>query len=243
MLAVARLFAMALMFIYILILTLVISVFRPFHRNNVQIVANTLGKLGNKIMGITIESRVPDSVRNGGPYVFIANHQNSYDIFTMASVVLPGTVSIGKQSLKWIPVFGQIYWLSGNIMIDRKNSGKARGTLGQAISKVKDKGISIWLFPEGTRSNGKGLLPFKTGAFHAAVQADVPMVMICGSNSCGQIKLNKWNNGKMIIEMLPPHMLTDTEKQNIRSTSVKMREQMGAKIELLNQEMKAENAK
>ncbi len=45
------------------------------------------------------------------------------------------------------------------------------------------------MFPEGTRSRGRGLLPLKTGAFRTAIQANVPIVPICASNQVGTINL------------------------------------------------------
>ena len=64
--------------------------------------------------------------------------------------------------------------------------------------------LSIWMFPEGTRSRGRGLLPFKTGAFHTAMQAGVPIVPVVASSYANQIDLNRWDNGEVLIEMLPP---------------------------------------
>lgn len=60
------------------------------------------------------------------------------------------------------------------------------------------------MFPEGTRSRGRGLLPFKTGAFHAAIAAGVPVIPVCVSTTSNKIKLNRLNNGLAIVEMLPP---------------------------------------
>ena len=64
------------------------------------------------------------------------------------------------------------------------------------------------MFPEGTRSRGRGLLPFKTGAFHAAIAAGVQLFP-CVSNTSNKINLNRLNNGLVIVEMLPP---VDTSK-------------------------------
>ena len=58
-------------------------------------------------------------------------------------------VSLGKKSLKWIPFFGQLYWLSGNILIDRANRSKAAGTISKSAEKIKQKGLSVWMFPGG----------------------------------------------------------------------------------------------
>lgn len=215
----------------------IVCLLRPFHRNNVYLTAKYLGKV-TKIFGLEVEVRVPDSVKTMSPVVYICNHQNSYDIFTVANAVLPNTVSVGKKSLKWIPFFGQMYWLTGNILIDRKNTSKAINTIALTAKKIKEKQLSVWLFPEGTRSNGRGLLPFKTGAFRTAIQADVPVVPICASNIHGSINLNRWNNGKMIIEMLEPVDLSDVGKDNIRSVVNEVRDNMATKIAELDHEVK-----
>ena len=95
----------------------------------------------------------------------------------------------------------------------------------------------MWLFPEGTRSYGRGLLPFKTGAFRTAQQAGVPIVPIIASNSHEQIKLNRWDTGKMIIEFLPPVSLEGIEKEGIRKVADKTRATMLAKFQALSEEV------
>lgn len=174
-----------------------------------------MGKV-SKLLGLDIEVRIPDEVKNLGPVVYVANHQNTYDIFTISSAVQPNTVSVGKKSLQWIPFFGQMYRMTGNILIDRKNTSKAMDTIAITAEKIKEKSLSVWLFPEGTRSNGHGLQPFKTGAFRTAVMAGVPIVPICLSNLHEKIKLNRWDNGKLIIEFLQPIEITDASRENIK---------------------------
>jgi 1-acyl-sn-glycerol-3-phosphate acyltransferase len=192
-----------------------------------------MGKV-SKLLGLTVEIRVPDNVKDLGPVVYTANHQSGWDIFTISGAVQRNTVSVGKKSLKWIPFFGQMYWLTGNILIDRNNTNKAMGTIEQTVKKIKERGFSVWLFPEGTRSKGRGLLRFKTGAFRTAQQAGVPIVPICSSNLHGQIKLNRWNNGKYIIEFLPPTYFTEDNKDNIRAVANDIHAQMVEKINLLS---------
>jgi 1-acyl-sn-glycerol-3-phosphate acyltransferase len=222
-----------------LVLICLVSIFycliRPFHRDNVYHTAKYLGKIP-RLLGVTVEVRIPNSVKNIGPVVYIANHQNSYDLFTMSNAVQPATVSVGKKSLKWIPFFGQMYWLTGNILIDRNNTNKALNTIEVTADKIKNKGLSIWLFPEGTRSRGRGLLQLKTGAFRTAIQSQVPVVPICGSNQHGTIKLNRWNNGKIIIEFLDPIHLCEDSKQSLRHTANEAHALMKDKIEQLNKE-------
>ena len=148
-------------------------------------------------------------MKENEPYVFIANHQNSFDLITICKAALPGVVTIGKKSLKWIPIFGQIYWLSGNILIDRNNSGKAKNTLDIAAKRIANKRNSVWFFPEGTRSYGRGLLPFKQGAFKLAKTTSKPVVMVTASNLHNKVKWNRWNNGTVLIDISAPQVLSD----------------------------------
>lgn len=222
-----------------LVLICTISIFycllRPFHRNNVYHTAKYLGKIP-KILGVEVEVRIPDSIKNIGPVVWAANHQNNYDLFTHANAVMPGTVSVGKKSLKWIPFFGQMYWLTGNILIDRNNTSKAKNTIELTADKIKQNKLSVWMFPEGTRSRGRGLLPLKTGAFRTAIQAGVPLVPICASNQEGTIKLNRWNNGKIIIEFLEPVHLESAGRENLRSIVNDVHRLMKDKVDELSTE-------
>jgi len=236
LLAVVRLIILAFGLILLSILVCLYCIVRPFKRNNVYYAARLLGKF-SKILGLEVEIRIPETVKGKGPFVYICNHQNSYDIFTISGAVQPATVSIGKKSLKWIPFFGQMYWLTGNILIDRKNSSKAMNTINLAAENIKEKQISVWLFPEGTRSNGRGLLPFKTGAFRTALQAGVPIVPVCATNLHNTIKLNRWNNGKMIIEFLDPIILTESDRENVRQLANDVHDLMATRIEQLNKEI------
>lgn len=236
MLALIRLLLMTITLVIISIIVCIYSLLRPFHRNNVYIASMIMGKM-SKLVGISVEVRVPESIKKLGPAVYIANHQNSYDLLTVSGAVQPNTVTLGKKSLKWIPFFGQMYWLTGNILIDRKNASKAMNTIAIAAKKIKEKQLSVLLFPEGTRSKGKGLLPFKRGAFLTAIQANVPIVPICVSNLHGAIKLNRWNNGKVIIECLDPLYLSDDDKSDIKVITTKAHQLMSAKIEQLNEEI------
>jgi 1-acyl-sn-glycerol-3-phosphate acyltransferase len=238
LLAVIRVFLMFLALVVICTISIIYCLLRPFHRNNVYHTSRFLGKIPT-LLGVEVEVRIPESVKNIGPVVWAANHQNSYDLFTHANAVLPGTVSVGKKSLKWIPFFGQMYWLTGNILIDRKNTNKAMNTIDLTAEKIKKDKLSVWMFPEGTRSRGRGLLPLKTGAFRTAIQAGVPIVPICASNQVGTINLNRWDNGKIIIEFLDPIPLNDASRENLRSIVNETHKLMYNKIETLSIEAAA----
>ncbi|MCG6450762.1 1-acyl-sn-glycerol-3-phosphate acyltransferase, partial [Vibrio parahaemolyticus] len=102
--------------------------------------------------------------------------------------------------------------------------------------------VSVWMFPEGTRSRGRGLLPFKAGAFHAAIGAGVPIIpIVCSSTD--KLRLNRWNNGHIIVEMLSPVSTEGLGKEHVRELSQRCHQEMKAKLQALDDEVAMRNAK
>lgn len=210
--------------------------FSPRNPRHVATFGHLLGRLSS-VLGVKVELRKNATAEKCGNAIYIANHQNNYDMVTAAKIVQPTTVTIGKKSLLWVPFFGLLYWLTGNLLIERNNRAKAHGTINEMIKQFKRKKISFWMFPEGTRSRGRGILPFKTGAFHAAITAGVPIIPIVVSNIHNKINLNRWNNGHVIVEMLPPIDVGQLEPMSARTLATHCRELMIEKFAQLNEEV------
>ncbi|MDA7746258.1 1-acylglycerol-3-phosphate O-acyltransferase [Psychromonas sp.] len=210
--------------------------FSPRNPKNTYHFAMLFSKI-SRLVGLKVTIRVPESAKNNGSVVYIANHQNNYDMVTTTGAVQPGSVTIGKKSLVLIPFFGIIYWLTGNILIDRDNKDKSKNTITDVVEQMRAKNLAVWIFPEGTRSRGRGLMPFKMGAFHTALQAGVNIVPTVVSNTHEQVKLNRWNNGEVIVEMLEPIDITQYKKREIRRLMNDSHEIMLAKYIQLNKEV------
>lgn len=210
--------------------------FSPRNPKHVATFGHMFGRLA-PLLGLKVEIRKPADAQSYGNAIYIANHQNNYDMVTAASIVQAPTVTVGKKSLLCIPFFGQLYWLTGNLLIDRNNRAKAYDTLAKVVDSFSKRKISFWMFPEGTRSRGRGLLPFKVGAFHAAIAAGVPVIPVCVSNTANKINLNRLNNGLVIVEMLPPVDTSKFSKEQARELAAHCRALMISKLEALNQEV------
>ncbi|QSX29579.1 1-acylglycerol-3-phosphate O-acyltransferase [Shewanella cyperi] len=233
MLLIARSLLLALLLLLVFVVGSIACLLRPRHRDNVHMFARWFSAAA-PILGVKLIVR-RSTAAGSEPCIYLANHQNNYDIFTHTAAVPRGTVSLGKKSLAWMPLFGQIYWLSGNILIERNNRSRAFETMANTVRKIKDKCLSVWIFPEGTRSRGRGLLPFKAGAFHTAIAAGVPMVPVLASNQC-HINLNRWDNGVVIIEMMDPIETQGLDRSHVKALSERIHAAMAAKLEALNQE-------
>ncbi|WED26361.1 1-acylglycerol-3-phosphate O-acyltransferase [Vibrio sp. DW001] len=242
MVALLRVIAVIIFAVFMFVFGCGYSLLTPRNPKLVYIIGGKFCKMAS-IFGFKLELRFPEDAYERGQNLYVANHQNNWDLFTVSAAVTPKVVTVGKKSLVWVPLFGQLYWITGNILIDRFNRSKAKGTIDQVVDSMKSSDVSVWMFPEGTRSRGRGLLPFKTGAFHAAIGAGVPIIPIVCSSTQGKIKFNRWNNGHVIVEMLPPIKTEGYAKENTRELANLVREQMKAKLEDLDAEVDRLNTK
>ncbi|WP_448176225.1 1-acylglycerol-3-phosphate O-acyltransferase [Morganella morganii] len=236
MLAILRIIIVIFYCIFGSLAGILICLTSPRNPKHVMTFGRMYGKLSH-VFGIKMVYRIPEEAKHYGSCVYVGNHQNNYDMITMSNAVQQRTVTVGKRSLIWIPFFGQLYWISGNILIDRSNRSKAHNTITQVADQIKKRNISVWMFPEGTRSRGRGMLPFKTGAFHAAMAAGVPVVPVCVSTTQGRIKLNRWNNGVVIVEMLPPVDTSKYTREQVRELAEDCRQMMIKRIAELDKEV------
>ncbi len=116
-------------------------------------------------------------------YVILSNHQGAYDILALYGFLGREFRWVMKEELRKVPFLGWGCAAIGHIFVDRKNSARAIASLEAAKSHLVG-GVSVLLFPEGTRSDDGRLLPFKKGGFNIARQLGLPIlpVSITGSN-------------------------------------------------------------
>ncbi|TFH01697.1 MAG: 1-acyl-sn-glycerol-3-phosphate acyltransferase [Calditrichales bacterium] len=115
-------------------------------------------------------------------YIFIGNHQSHFDVFAVFSI-LPVTVRfMAKKELFRIPIFGWALTSSGSIKIDRSNHEKSIKSMNEALKKIK-QGVSVAIFPEGTRSEDGKIGTFKKGGFVLAAKGGIPIVPFTISGS------------------------------------------------------------
>lgn len=238
MLFLLRMVLMGLHFIVAGVLGVLIGVCRPFNPDNSRLCARLYAVPAMWLLGLNVKADVDSLRRKPGTCVIIANHQSNYDLFVFGTVVPHRTVCIAKKSLKWVPLFGQLFWLAGNVLIDRGNAHKARRAMLTTTDTLQHKDTSIWVFPEGTRNLGKGLLPFKKGAFHMAIAAGVPIVQVCVSNYVTHMQLNRRNSGDVLIRSLPPIPTTGMTSDDLPALMQACQAQMDTCIKAMDAQLK-----
>ncbi len=127
--------------------------------------------------GIKVKVRGKEKLNPDEVFLYLSNHQSYFDIPVLMKV-LPGNVRfVYKKSMTKIPVFGWAMYLSGYIPIDRKNARSAIDSLKKAADAMK-RGISIVMYPEGTRSADGEVKEFKKGMAMLAAISDCRVVPV-----------------------------------------------------------------
>ena len=120
--------------------------------------------------------------------------------------------------------------LSGTVFIDRGNSGSARKAFDEAVGTIRGKKQSVFIFPEGTRSHAQGpeLAAFKKGAFHLAVQSQMPVVPVVVACYAGVLSARekRFTGGKVPIKVLPPVETEGLQKEDVDELCRRTREIM-----------------
>ncbi|CRK90841.1 CLUMA_CG004531, isoform A [Clunio marinus] len=110
------------------------------------------------------------------------------------------TTVIAKREHLKAGTFGLAVWLCG-----LNSRDASREIMKKTICELKRENIKLWIFPEGTRRNTGTIHEFKKGAFHVAIQGQVPILPVVFSSYQTFLDDNKriFLSGKIIIEVLP----------------------------------------
>lgn len=139
------------------------------------------------------------------PYILAINHNSGVDIPTLYYLPL-NFRWVSKREVFRVPFFGQFLVLHGDICIDRGRGSEAMAQLLREGRKWVDRGVSVAIFPEGTRSKDGEIHRFKAGAFLLAKELGVPVLPVVMDGTRTLIRKNflfDWRN-RIRIRVLPP---------------------------------------
>lgn len=127
--------------------------------------------------GIRVRIRGLRRIKVSRAYIYMPNHQSNFDIPVLLGCLPVQFRWLAKTELFKIPIFGPAMRACGYISIDRSNRRSAIRSLNQAADAIRG-GVSVLIFPEGTRSRDGSIRDFKKGGFVLALKAGVPIVPI-----------------------------------------------------------------
>ncbi len=184
------------------------------------------GELPHKVSriwarSILVATRVKVSVKSlsnidpSQSYIYMSNHQSAFDIPVLLAYLPVQFRWLAKAELFKIPIFGFAMRRSGSISIDRSSLRSAVFSLKKAAETIK-KGVSVIIFPEGTRSRDGNIIPFKKGGFVLAVEAGVPVVpvIIHGTRSIMSKNRLRIKPGQVVLEIGIPIETSQYNRKN-----------------------------
>jgi 1-acyl-sn-glycerol-3-phosphate acyltransferase len=138
------------------------------------------------------------------PYVVVSNHESFADILLISH--LPWEMKwLSKAELFRVPVLGWMMQLAGDVPVKRGFGPSAVEAMARC-REILSRRVSVMIFPEGTRSPTRELLPFKDGAFRLAIEAGVPILPLAVSGTGPALPKHDWrfNRSAATVRVLAP---------------------------------------
>lgn len=182
---------------------------------------NTTKKWGQAMMkkiGVGVNVQGLENIPEG-TCLFVANHQSYADIPLMLGYLGKPIGFIAKKEMESAPIMS--FWMKKLhcIFMDRSNMRESIKSINEGIDNLKN-GYSMVIFPEGTRSKGKGMNEFKKGSMRLGIKSGVPIVPVAID---GSYKIYEGNGNKVrpvdvnikIFNPIDPKKLTKEEQSNL----------------------------
>ncbi len=138
--------------------------------------ARTGARMALWLSGVRVEKIHPERATQYPTCVFVSNHVSNLDPAALFRT-LPRITVVLKESLGKIPFLGYVMRLGGFIYVDRQDRDSRRKAVEASVAALRS-GLSLLIFPEGTRGLDGNLLPFRPGPFSMAIEAKAPIVPI-----------------------------------------------------------------
>ena len=168
------------------------------------------------------------------PYVFMSNHASHFDVLAVVAALPEFQLRwVAKKELADIPIFGWAMRRAGHVIIDRSNPEQALASL-RAAKTMMDRGISVMIFPEGTREgHDDELLPLKKGGFVLALETGVPIVPIAVRNSRAILPRDDWHirSGTMTVVVGEPIPVEGQDRETlVAKVEAFLRRELGVQV-------------
>ncbi len=154
---------------------------------------------------VRVQVRGREKIATDTSYVFVANHQGAYDIFAIYGFLGHNFRWLMKKGLERIPLVGYSCRVSGHIYVDNSSPSAVRATMQEAEKRLAG-GMSVVVFPEGSRTKDGKIHAFRRGAYSLAMEFGLPVVPITIDGAYSVLPRGKWlpRPGKIVLTVHDP---------------------------------------
>ena len=158
------------------------------------------------VAGVHVKAQGVEKIKPDGSYVIASNHSSYMDTPVILATVPVQFRFLAKSSLFKIPFMGSHLKRAGHIPVPRENPRAAIKSMTEAAKNIREKGISMLIFPEGGRTPDGELKPFKEGVAYIAIKAGVPIlpVAVMGTRAVVPIHSGIVKPGRVIVRVGEP---------------------------------------
>ena len=146
--------------------------------------------------------------------LYVGNHNSFYDILTSCSAIPYPTGYVAKKEIKKVPFLNLWMYYINCIFIDRKNIREGLKTILKGIDIIKS-GVSLFIFPEGTRSKTGEMAPFKSGSMKLAQKSGCPIIPVAFKNTSAlfEKQFPRIKSANVSVEFGEPILLSEMSKE------------------------------
>lgn len=183
-----------------------------------------------------LEVRGKENIDKNQTYVVVVNHRSMIDIILMYVIPLRNFKWVSKREVyKW-PVFGWVLWLHGDVTVERGSAASARKMMRDGENWLR-RGVSMMIFPEGSRSKTDNIGRFHDGAFRMAQAAGAPILPVVTTGTGSVFKGWKINFRNVYrLQMLPPIGAGEIAETDPKELALRVHDLMVAEHEKLKNE-------
>lgn len=190
-----------------------------------------------KMAGAEVTVRGYEKIPEDRPVLYVGNHRSYFDILVGYTTVSGRVGFVAKKEMEKIPLLSGWMINVNCLFLDRKNIKEGLKTILAGVEKIK-RGVSVWIFPEGTRNRNddlKELLPFKEGSLKIAEKSGCPVVpvAITGTADIFEKHMPFIKPGKVTIEFGDPIFLKELPPEERKFAGAYTRKRI---IEMLEKE-------
>lgn len=192
--------------------------FKPLTRNKIafKIVTNTF-RIIRFFAGVKVTVTGKEQIPTDSAVLYVGNHRGFFDIIILYTLVPGLTGFVAKEEIKKVPLLNLWMVYMNCLFLNRSDIREGLKTILEGIDKMKN-GISMCIFPEGTRSRGESeldMLPFKEGSFKLAEKSGCPIVPIAikGTANCLEKQFPRIKRANVSVEFGEPIYMNELDKE------------------------------
>src|SRR5713101_9885192 len=175
------------------------------------------------VSGVKMRIEGLEKIDPGGCYVFVANHRSLMDIPVVMAHIPLQVRFFAKKGLFLIPIMGTHLRRAGHLPVVKDDPRASLRSMSDAARIIRERGVSVLLFPEGGRSRNDKLQEFKEGAAYIAIKAGVPAVPIVMTGTREVLPMGSMQIMSGVVELrigdpIPTSSLTLKDRARLTQT-------------------------